>query len=293
MSTPSACCCESPVTVTVAVPGPEGDGGTLPIPTTADFIIPAVGSQVAVAVESSSGFRIAKNVFVYGSNFQVFANPVSGTSVTLTFLGFPGDGAVGSTVPSGSLIGAGVGNLTASQILDAGALTTIAAISQLTNNSTGSAAATTLAAGLGVSTIVVPVTIIAGTAAADYLTNYTPGYRFQILGFSWVTAVAVAGASGSRVFNMEIGTTDVGTVAATCTVTTAANATVGSVTNSTTVTGANLGTSIDTISIEVASGGTTITGGSGAFLIRIQNLDTADAAASINGKLNALLTALS
>lgn len=163
--------------------------------------------------------------------------------------------------------------------------------SALTDSTTGTAG-TTLAAGVGCYWLSFPATIIAGTSAADYVTAITLGHKFKILGWNWLTAVAVAGASGSRVFNLEIGTTDVGTVVSTCTVTTAADATVGAIRPATTVTGANTGSATDTFSIEVASGGTSITGGSGSFNILVQNMDVADAVASMARQGNALRTAL-
>lgn len=206
----------------------------------------------------------------------------------LKFLGFSGDGAPGATVPAGSLVIAGVGNVDADSLFPNAAA---AAIADFTDN-TGGSASNTLTATTGVYDVSFPVTIVAGTAAADYLTNIVLGHKFKILAWYWVTSVAVAGASGSRVFNMEINTTDVGTVASTCTVTTASNATIGSLATGTAVSGANTGSATDTFSIEVASGGTTITGGSGYFVVRIQNMDTADSVASIADKINDILAAI-
>lgn len=290
MSDLNFCACSSPTTITVAVPGPQGPGGTLPIATTADFIIPAVGAQVTVAVQSSSGFRINKNVFVDGSNFAVFSNPSSGNSITLAFLGFSGDGAVGSTVPSGSLIQSGVGNVAAAQFLPAGTLAALAAISGLANNTTGTAQSS-LAAGVGVYSLTFPITVASGTSAADYVTAFTIGHAFKILSWYWITATAITGTSASRVFNLTIGSTPVGTVTSTCTVTIATEATIGVVKAATAVSGANTGTAASTLSVKVASGGTSITGGTGSFVITIQNMDDANAAASLNNSINQILAA--
>lgn len=159
----------------------------------------------------------------------------------------------------------------------------------LTDSTTGTAAAA-LAAGTGVYELTIPVTLpTGGTSAVDQLTTLTLGHKFKILAWHYVEAVAATGASGSRVYNMEIGTTDVGTTPSTLTITTS-GAAVGRVINGTAVSGANTGTASDTISIEVASGGTTHDAGSGAFVIRIQNMDTADSVASLAAKLAQLQT---
>lgn len=158
----------------------------------------------------------------------------------------------------------------------------------ITDNTTGSAAAT-WAAGVGVMDISIPHTFIGGTSAVEPLTNWTPGFKFKVLSWDFVTEVALVGASGSRVANLEIGTTDVGTVVSTCTVP-IANAAVGTVTAATAVAGANTGTAADTLSLEIASGGTAFSAGSGTFHVRIQNMDTADAMAKVAAQLNLLRT---
>ena len=164
----------------------------------------------------------------------------------------------------------------------------------ITDNTTG-AASTTLAAGAGVTTLTFPYSMLAGTGAAEVVTNYVLGYKFKILSWSFVTAVAGVGAAASRVFNMEIVGTDVGTVPSTITLIEAGTATVGSLTAGTAVSGANTGSAAEAFSIEVANGGTQFTAGSGYFLVRVQNMDTADAVASLtaqHAKHNLAVTAL-
>lgn len=162
----------------------------------------------------------------------------------------------------------------------------------LTDNSTGTAA-TTLAAGVGVQTIAIPLTSLAtglSTSAIDLLTNFTPGYRFKVLGFAFVTTVAGTGTSASQVFNLEIGTTNL--TGGVLTLTLASQATIGTVTSATAITAANVGTATDTISIEMAAGGTVFTAGAGYFVLTIQNMDTADAHAGEVVLLNELRAAL-
>lgn len=149
-----------------------------------------------------------------------------------------------------------------------------------------------IAAGVGISTMHFPFEFTTSTSAIDVVTAFVPGYKFKILDWAWVDGgTLLVGASGSRVANMEIGSTDVGTSASTCTVVQASTAD-GRRIDGTAVSGANTGSASDTFSIEIASGGTDITAGNGAFHIVIQNMDTADAFAAISDKWNELRTTL-
>lgn len=178
-------------------------------------------------------------------------------------------------VPANGLILRGIGD---------GAGSTFQRAAVITDNGTG-AEASAIAAGVGVYELAFKATLpVGGTTAVDQVTAFTPGHKFKILAWSYVEDVPTTGTNSSRVYNMEIGTTDVGTVASTVTITTA-SAAAGRVIAGTAVSGANTGTSTDTISIEVAASGTTHVSGSGTFVIRIQNMDTADAFASILAKL--------
>lgn len=164
--------------------------------------------------------------------------------------------------------------------------------SALTDSTTGTAS-TTLAAGTGVQTVVIPLTSLAtglSTSAIDLLTNYTPGYKFKILAFDFVTTVAGTGSGASQTFNLEIGTTNL--TGGVINTTLASTSAIGAITAGTAITANNTGTSTDTISIELAAGGTVFTAGGGYFLLKLQNMDTADTAASIARLAGALRTAL-
>lgn len=117
MSTPLSACnpCCAPVVPAVNVPGSAGIQGpgafTL---TTADFVIPAIGSTVTVNVVSSIWIVVGQRLVVgQGSGaalvgpgpgtFQVTAIP-STTSVTLQFLGYQTDAATGATISSGAVV---------------------------------------------------------------------------------------------------------------------------------------------------------------------------------------------
>ena len=138
-----------------------------------------------------------------------------------------------------------------------------------------------IAAGVGLYTLTVPFTWVAGAGALDVCSAYVLGHKFKIMSWSWVDGGTVlVGSSGSRVANMEIGIVDVGTTPSTCTVVQASTAP-GRKIDGTTVTGANTGSATDTFSIELAASGTEITAGNGAFLVKIQNMDVADAFAAL------------
>lgn len=160
-------------------------------------------------------------------------------------------------------------------------------------DSTGGTAGTTLAAGVGVVPVTLPLTSLAtglSTSAIDLLTGYTPGFRFKILGLAFVTTVAGTGSGASQVFNLEIGSTNV--TGGVLTLTLASQAAIGTVTAATAITAANTGSASDTISLEMAAGGTVFTGGAGYFVLTLQNLDTADAVSSLGSLTGAIRSAL-
>jgi hypothetical protein len=109
------------------------------------------------------------------------------------------------------------------------------------------------------------------TAAADLLTNYTPGYRFKLLSLAFHVTTLGTGASASQVINLEIGSTNV--TGGVLTLLLADTTPLGKVTQATAITALNEGSATDTISIEVASGGTVFTAGAGELLLEIQNLE--------------------
>ena len=165
-----------------------------------------------------------------------------------------------------------------------------AAQAALTDNTTGTAG-TTLAATVGYTTVSIPIQLAAmTTSAADLVTAYTPGFRFKVVGVDFATTTIGAGAGASQTLSLAIGSTAVtgGVVNPTLTGTN----TLGKLVAGTAVTAANIGTATDTISVKVAATGTVFTGGAGVLLIRVQNLDTADAVASLANLTNALRKAL-
>lgn len=169
-----------------------------------------------------------------------------------------------------------------------------AAQAAITNSSTGSSV-DTIAAGTGVSTVAIPIQLAAmTTAAADLITEYVPGYKFKVLSVSFVTTTLGTGTSASQVLNLEIGTTNVTGGVVTITLAGASTGTdvLGKISAGTAITAANTGTATDALSVEVVTSGTVFTAGAGILLIKLQNMDTADAHAAEIARLNELRTIL-
>jgi len=153
----------------------------------------------------------------------------------------------------------------------------------LTDSTTGTAG-TALAAGVGVTTVAIPIQLASmTTSAADLITNYTPGYKFKVLSASFVTTTLGTGSGASQVLNLEIGSTNI--TGGVVTVTLASTDTLGEISAGTSVTAANTGSATDTLSVEVAASGTVFTAGAGVLLLQIQNMDSADAFATLRAVL--------
>lgn len=181
-------------------------------------------------------------------------------------------------------------NAANASVLDPADLVTFGPIASLTDNSTGTGT-DTIAAGAGVFTLPIPLNLAAmTTAAADLISAYVLGFKFKLLAVSFVTTVLGTGAGASQVLNFEIGTTNV--TGGVLTLLLADTDTLGKKTDATAITAANTGAATDTISLEVAASGTVFTAGAGILLLKIQNMDTADASKSLSDKIEELLVGL-
>jgi len=150
-------------------------------------------------------------------------------------------------------------------------------IATLVDNSTGSASST-IAAGAGCYVLSVPVNLASITGAGDVLTNFVPGHKFKILKETFAVTVAVTTGSKAATLNSEIGTTN---VTGSAVALTSANCTpLGALVAGGAITAANTGSATDTFSVEAASV-TAFAEGAGVYLALIQNMDTADAIASL------------
>lgn len=155
--------------------------------------------------------------------------------------------------------------------------------SAITDSSGGNADSSTIEAGVGISTLSIPITLAQIAGAGDVLTNYVPGYRFKILNVEARVTSAVTTALKAATLNLEIGTVNLtgGVVSLT-----SANCTpLGAAIAGSSITGNNTGLSTDSISVE-SSSVTQFAEGAIVLLVTIQNMDVADALASLAAKQN-------
>ena len=131
----------------------------------------------------------------------------------------------------------------------------------------------TIAANAGVSLVSFPVTLSA-IGNADVVTNFTPGFAFEIVSLHFAVGAPVTTAAKTATLNAEIGAADL--TGGVLTITSATATPLGKIINATAITAGNTGTAADTISIE-ATAVTAFAEGSGAIVLALRNLDTVNA----------------
>lgn len=275
-------CCSTPLSV--AVPGPEGNDGTpgqdglngnnAYTTVALDFTVPAAGATVTVTVGNALWMVPGQNIFIQGpANFTV-SSVIGATAAVLTFLGYTGD------VSPGATIGAGAGVVGSGVQFAPGSLP-----SSLTNNS-GGTIGTVIAAGVGIYILTLPIQA-AAIANGDLVSSYVPGHAFKILKADARCTKPVTTGGKSSSISLKIDSTSVtGGVISLAGTYTQGSAQAGSL-----IAGQNTGTNVQAITL-FASATTTFIEGEFAFLLEIQNLDSANAFASLTSSINALITAL-
>ena len=106
---------------------------------------------------------------------------------------------------------------------------------------------------------------LAGITNTDVLTNFTPGFAGDIVGFEFITTAPVTTAAKTAALNLEINTTDV--TGGVLTITSAAATPLGKVIAATAITANNSFDDDDTISIE-ATAVTAFVEGSGTLVVK-------------------------
>lgn len=286
-------CCPPCPTPPVNIPGPKGDAGAAGANgqnaftvTTLDTSFPDTVTPVTVSVASSIWMAVNQILIITdGSGNTVNCKAVSfpsTSSVVLLWQNYSGDAAATTTILAGATVS------------PAGIVTPLAAglPAALTDN-TGGTPAASLPVGVGESILTFPLTSLVtslSTAAVTILNAYKPGFNFKILQFDFVNTIAGTGSGASQTFNLSITGTPVtgGSVNPTL----ASTGTYGNITAGSTITAANTGGVTDTISIAMAASGTVFTAGAGYFVLRVKNMDVANAFASLNASIDSLITAL-
>lgn len=245
--------------------------------TTANFTVPGKGNPTVppIVVANSDWATIGQNVFIEGAGYFLLTAKPDSQHMTLTYLN------IAANTNAGLLIGAGAQISPAGPSQLTGALPTA-----ITDNSTGTQS-NTIAAGAGVQTLAFYIEA-ATIANGDLLTDYVPGFKFKILKFDARCSKPVTTGAKAATLNLEINSTNItGGV-----ISLAGTYVLGAAQAGTAVTALNTGSATDAFSIE-ASAVTPFTEGAFWLIIELQNMDTADAAASLAKHVNDLITALS
>lgn len=148
MSQAGDCSCACPTPTVTAIPGaPGADGaagaaGTNGINsftfTSADFVVPAIGSNVTFNVGNSAMFTTGQNIFVTtAGTFEIISFP-SATSIEAEYLNYSGNTNTGNTITAGA------------QVVSTGTEPTIPTPTAVADGGTGSTTATAARAALGI-----------------------------------------------------------------------------------------------------------------------------------------------
>lgn len=275
-TTPCTPCCST--TQSVNVPGSQGNSAVTT--TSASFVIPAIGSTVAINVGDTSWLKAFKNVFISdGANLCNFLITAVNSAVQFTgkFLGFVGDSAAATTVQSGAIVIPGVGNFTVPWDLDS--------LTAFTDNSGGTKSDTIASSGL-------KQTIQLGPFSMALLVNsqifkLPIPYAFQVLSATFRCDIAITTGAKAATLTTQIngGATTGGVISVSGTYAT------GATQSGTSISGSNSGTAGQTLEIAV-SGVTTFSEGYGHVELAVLNTDLAATIAALAFKANQLRTAL-
>lgn len=299
MSTLNDCCspCASsvaPVNIVgsqgpAGVDGLDGANGVNAFTTVVNpFNVPAgVGLNVAITVVNSSWMVVGQCVVIGQPPGGALANPGPATfrvfsvgvgSFVGTWLDAPGDVAAGTAISA--LCG----------VSPAGSTTSLS-IAQLIDNSGGTIGGI-ITPTVGITTLTWHYDLVNLTTSDD-LTDYFLGYAFKILSIDWVTTTPSTGVNHATQIAIDINATP--TTGGIISLTSANTATKGSLVLGSAITANNIGTATGANSIITLRSveANHFVDGDGTIIVRIQNLDTRDALASIVSKLNTCIATLS
>lgn len=293
MSAGTNCDCACPDPTISLIPGSPGENGgdgddgenginayTI---TTLPFDLPGMPGAIAGTISAgvSSWMSIGQVIIISDPNGTDWANIrvdtiPSATAITGTWLGYPQDAAAGSTIAAGATVSA-----SGEMPVLAAPLPTV-----ITDNSTGTAS-NAIAAGAGQFTYSVffPADAITGNVL---LYTYTPTYAYKILRIS--ASIVSAITTGGRAATLTTAIAGTPTTGGVVTLS-GAYALGAEQPSSAAVTAANTGTAAQAITI-TASSVTAFAEGGFMLNIQMQNMDTANAIASLADHVNDLIASL-
>jgi len=271
------------------IPGDSGQSA-FTLTTTNIITLPAVGQPVTVTVGNTDWIAKGETVFVSdGTNWAhiTVTNVTNTTEFTGTFLGYIGDSVETDPIAIGAKVVASGTQSAAFDTTELAALnvTLLTGIAGLALPS-GATASDTLSDGVGISDWLFYVSL-PNITAADLIGQFIPGYAFRILKLDFLHELAVTTGSKAATLTPKIaGSAITGGVLSLSNTYAAGAVTAGSAVGAT-----QDGTSAEAFSI-TASAVTTFIEGNGVIRVRVQNLDTLNAIASLGDKINDIRTAL-
>jgi hypothetical protein len=98
----------------VQIPGVEGQNGQNGLDgvsaftfTTANFVVPAIGSSVTISAIQNAFIAVGQNVFVQGAGTFTCTGLPTTTTIALTYLNYDSNTAAGSTINTGAKVSIG------------------------------------------------------------------------------------------------------------------------------------------------------------------------------------------
>jgi hypothetical protein len=221
-------------------------------------------------------------------NFEV-QTISSSTAFVGLFMGYVDDCLPGVTVGSGAAVAPSGSqpafNTTSLKALNATLLTGIAAF---TDNTTGTASST-LAAGVGIYNVSAYINLVNITATGNVF-YFLPGHAFKVLSMSATTEKPESVASKAVTLTPYVN--GISVTGGALALTTANVVSVGGNISATSITAVNTGTSVQSLNIQCSTFTAAFTNGAVRVILTIQNMDSANAIASLASKINTIKAAL-
>jgi hypothetical protein len=277
--------CGCSVVEAVNIPGQQGDPGAdgangKNAYTTLAAIFPIAGPGGQITVVDTSWMAVGMIVYITDGTLQINALVSSipdSTHAFLLFQFYPTDSVAGN-LPIGA------------QVITGGRLPLVGSLPGAITDNTGGTISSTLTAQVGVYTLPFFVNLPNISAAATSIINaYVVGHAFKVMAVNFISEKAVTTAAKAVTLTPAI--TGVAVTGGVLALTSANCTPTGHIVAASTITGLNTGSATDTLTL-TSSANTVFIEGTGWIVFRIQNMEAANAAASLASKINSLIAAL-